>query len=270
MQAAMIRLAFSSARLVISTPASGSIAALAKVNSIVQATYANSRRSSSTPRTASRTGPATFAGAGTWVRFANDRSAISAGTHISAASQNTACVDTQVPHTPISTAPTALPIAANRALRPSRSATAAALTRPSVNAASAGFNMQLANPCIDCASSTGQSAGDHAINIALAPIPTNAAAAATALLRSASTSIPAGTCASIADADATPRAKPNSACVQLWLVRYTATNGPNPVCRSATKKNSQFSPCNSRCGATQEAYWPLSGAPSIATGRPAM
>jgi hypothetical protein len=44
MQAAIIRLAFSSARLVISTPASGSIAALAKANSIVQAIYANSRR----------------------------------------------------------------------------------------------------------------------------------------------------------------------------------------------------------------------------------
>ena len=120
-------------------------------------------------------------------------------------------------------------MAAKRALRPSRSATAALLTRPNVNAASAGLSMQLAKPCIDCAISTGQSAGDHAINIALAPIPTNAAAAAMALLRSASTSIPAGTCASIADADPTPRAKPSSACVQLWLVKYTATNGPNPV-----------------------------------------
>jgi len=124
-----------------------------------------------------------------------------------------------VPHTPINTAPTAEPMAAKRALRPSRSATAALLTRPNVSAASAGLNMQLAKPCIDCANSTGQSAGDHAIKIALAPTPTNAAAAAMALLRSASTSIPAGTCASIADADPTPKTKPSSACVQLWLVK---------------------------------------------------
>src|ERR1700733_11740732 len=32
------------------------------------------------------------------------------------------------------------------------------------------------------------------------------------------------------------KAKPISTCVHLCVVRYTATNGPNPVCTSATKK----------------------------------
>jgi hypothetical protein len=34
-------------------------------------------------------------------------------------------------------------------------------------------------------------------------------------------------------------AMPICACVHLWLVRKTAMNGPNPVCKLATKKFSQ-------------------------------
>jgi hypothetical protein len=79
--------------------------------------------------------------------------------------------------------------------------------------------MQLAKPCIAWANSTHQNADDHAINPALAQIPTSAIADAEALLRSTSTSAPAGTCASIADADPTPSAIPRSACVQPWAVR---------------------------------------------------
>src|ERR1019366_10204678 len=110
------------------------------------------------------------------IRRPKERSASSAGTHSRATSQNTARDETQVPQAPMSAAPTALPIAAKRALRPSRSATAAVLTSPNVTATSAGFNMQLANPYTAWVSTTGQNVGDDAINSALAPSTTRATA----------------------------------------------------------------------------------------------
>ena len=62
--------------------------------------------------------------------------------------------------------PPPLPIAAKRALRPKRSARPRRTHQARVSAASAGFSMQLAKPCTAWASNTGQNVGDSAISSA--------------------------------------------------------------------------------------------------------
>ncbi len=60
--------------------------------------------------------------------------------------------------------------------------------------------------------------------------------------RTASTSAPPGICPIRETKPAAESTRPISTCVHFCVVRKTETNGPKPVCTSATKKMNQSSP----------------------------
>src|SRR6478735_3969246 len=168
-------------------------------------------------------------------------SATSAGSASAAVRKNTERSEKCSPNTPISAAVRALPIDAQRALRPSRSPRSARETSAYEIAAMAGTSMQLAKPCSTSAANTGTNVGLAARKSALAMIATIADAAANFLLRIASTSAPAGSWLAIALIVPTESIRPISPCVHLLAARYEAMKGPKPVCTLATKKFSQSS-----------------------------
>ena len=229
MHAAITRLARLPATRVSSAPTSGNIAALPRWNSIRHSPTAPSRQSSNVRHPAP---------AACWATSAapprTTASAASAGAISAAVSQNTAASPTYVPTAPITAAATPLPTAANRAFRPTRSPNPARPTSPRLTAAIAGPSMQLANPCSTSAPSTAARPGHAASNTALNATATHAAPAAARLFRSASTAAPPGTWLNIAASVPRLSAVPISRCVHASDARYTATNGPNPVCTLAT------------------------------------
>src|SRR5882724_6614352 len=107
-------------------------------------------------------------------------------------------------------AATPLPSDAYRALRPNRSPIASGPTRPRLIAAIAGPSTQLAAACRVAAATTTGKIGHAAYPSAHMPI--------------------------------VATARPISTWVHFCVVRYTAMNGPKPVCTSARKKMNQSSP----------------------------
>ena len=75
------------------------------------------------------------------------RSTKRAGASNAAVTKKTARAERKYPYAPIAAAASPLPMAAKRALRPSRSPTAACPTRPRLIAAMAGPSTQLAAEC---------------------------------------------------------------------------------------------------------------------------
>ncbi|MGH1571489.1 hypothetical protein ACRAWG_13350 [Methylobacterium sp. P31] len=102
-------------------------------------------------------------------------------------------------------------------------------------AAMAGVRTQLAPEWTAMARSTTRKLGHTARAKALPAMPITATAAAKRFERTTSTKAPPGTCPSRATRLPTVSAKPISDWVHLACEKYTARNGPKPVCRLATK-----------------------------------
>ena len=118
--------------------------------------------------------------------------AISVGIASTAVTKNTACADMKWPQAPMTPAARPLPMAAKRALRPSRWLRAAWPTRPRVTAAMAGPSTELAPTCRSFAALIVAKTGHTAISSAATPIPTTASIAARRLDPAASTIQPPG------------------------------------------------------------------------------
>ncbi len=102
--------------------------------------------------------------------------------------------------------------------------------------------MLLAAACSNRVSITTTKIGQKAKARALTPIVAKASAEMRRKDFEASTSAPSGTWPIKLTRPLTVRTRPISPCVHFWVVRKTATKGPNPVWMSATKKTSQSRP----------------------------
>jgi len=235
MHAAITSCTFSPIPAVTSPAARFSIAALDRWNSTTHAAKISIRRSRSSSSSVSRSSLSSLAS-----RFDDDcgitscvgwiiASANSAGKASTAVSQNTARAEKYSPVSPMRPAATALPIEAQRALRPSRSPRSARPTSENEIAAIAGTSMQLAKPWNTSAAITGTIVGLDASSTADRMIAAIAQAAAPFLFLSASTAAPPGTWLTIALIVPIDSTIPISPCVHLCDARYDAMNGPNPV-----------------------------------------
>src|SRR5467141_171285 len=135
-----------------------------------------------------------------------------------------------------------LPSDAKRALRPNRSPIASGPTRPRLIAAIAGPRTQLAAACRVAAAATTGKIGHAAYPSAHIPIVATARPATSRSERAASTMAPPGICPISPTRPPIDSTRPISTWVHFCVVRYTAMNGPKPVCTSARKKMNQSSP----------------------------
>ena len=168
MHAAISTVAHLLERVVKTLPMRGSIAALARWNSMTQPAKMISGRfpaklsSSAASLPVRRSGIPPQARSGSISRGEIRRSTSRAGTSNAAVMKNTARADRKYPHAPIAAAASPLPTAAKRALRPSRSPMAACPTRPRLIAAMAGPSTQLAAACSTTAANITTNIGDVA------------------------------------------------------------------------------------------------------------